>query len=109
MVFGRLLQLLLASFEASVSFPSIIIYLKDFADRKILPIELFKSSVYYSSFTWSKIYGKNLQLPMKNIPCSLRLLIIKDNSHTNLRSSHPQLSGKDGQYREEDSENKILP
>ena len=33
---------------------------------------------------------------------------MKDNSHTGLRTSHAQFLGKDSQYREEDSENKIL-
>ena len=33
---------------------------------------------------------------------------VKDNIHTNLRTSHAQFSGKGSQYREEDSENKIL-
>ena len=32
----------------------------------------------------------------------------KNNSHADLRASHAQFSGKDCQYREEDSENKIL-
>ena len=32
----------------------------------------------------------------------------KNNSHTDLRTSHAQLSGKGCQYREEDSKNKIL-
>ena len=33
---------------------------------------------------------------------------MKDNSHTDLRTSHAQFWGKGSQYREEDSENKIL-
>ena len=33
---------------------------------------------------------------------------MKDNVHTDLRTSHPQFLGKSNQYREEDSENKIL-
>ena len=32
----------------------------------------------------------------------------KNSSHTNLRTSHAELSGKGCQYREKDSENKIL-
>ena len=34
---------------------------------------------------------------------------MKDNSHTDLRTSHVQFLGKGSRYREEDSENKILP
>ena len=33
---------------------------------------------------------------------------MKDNSHTDLRASHAQFLGKGSQYREVDSENKIL-
>ena len=33
---------------------------------------------------------------------------MKKNSHTDLRTSHPQFLGKGSQYREEDSENEIL-
>ena len=36
---------------------------------------------------------------------SIRFLTVKNNSHTDLRTSHAQLSEKDCQYREEDSEN----
>ena len=39
---------------------------------------------------------------------SIRLLIVKYNNHTNLRTSHAQFLGKGIQYREEDSENKTL-
>ena len=39
---------------------------------------------------------------------SVRLLTMKDNIHTDLRTSHAQLLGKGSQYREEDSKNKIL-
>ena len=45
---------------------------------------------------------------MKKYSVSIRLLTVKDNSHTALRTSHAQFSGKGSQYREEDSENKIL-
>ena len=38
----------------------------------------------------------------------MRLLTVKNNSHADLRTSHTQRSGKGCQYREEDSENKIL-
>ena len=37
----------------------------------------------------------------------MKLLTVKDNSHTDLRTSHAQVLGKSSQYREEDSENKI--
>ena len=33
---------------------------------------------------------------------------MKDNIHSDLRTSHAQFFGKGSQYREEDSENKIL-
>ena len=33
---------------------------------------------------------------------------MKDNIHTDLRTSHTQFLGKGSHYREEDSENKIL-
>ena len=38
----------------------------------------------------------------------MRLLTVKNNSHTDLRTSHSQLSQKDCQYGEEDYENKNL-
>ena len=38
---------------------------------------------------------------------SIRLLTVKDNIHTDLRTSHAQFLRKGSQYREEDSENKI--
>ena len=37
-----------------------------------------------------------------------RLLTLKDNIYTDLRTFHAQFLEKGGQYREEDSENKIL-
>ena len=39
---------------------------------------------------------------------SIRLLTVKDNIHTVLGTSREQFLGKSSQYREEDSENKIL-
>ena len=45
---------------------------------------------------------------MKKYSVSVRLLTMKDNSHTDLRTSHGQFLGKGSQYGEEDSENKIL-
>ena len=45
---------------------------------------------------------------MKKYSVSIRLLIVKDNIDTDLRTSHSQFLGKGSQYREEDSENKIL-
>ena len=38
----------------------------------------------------------------------VRLLTVKDTSGTNLRTSHPQFSNNSCQYREEDSEIKII-
>ena len=51
---------------------------------------------------------KKIPLPMKKYSVSVRLLTVKNNSHTNLRTSDAQLSEKGCQYREEDYENKIL-
>ena len=45
---------------------------------------------------------------MKKYSVSIRLLTVKDNSHTDLRTSYAQFLGKGSQCREEDSENKIL-
>ena len=45
---------------------------------------------------------------MKKYFVSIRLLTIKNNSHTDWRTSHAQLSEKGCQYREEDYKNKIL-
>ena len=54
----------------------------DVKDRKILHTEFFKSSVYYySSYTWSKIDEKKLQLLMKKYSVSKRLLTVNSNSH----------------------------
>ena len=39
---------------------------------------------------------------------SIRLLTVKDDIHMDSRTSHAQFLGKGSQYREEDSENKIL-
>ena len=49
-----------------------------------------------------------MQLPMKKYSVSFRILTVKDNSHTDLRTSHAQLLGNSSHYREEDSEDKIL-
>ena len=51
---------------------------------------------------------KNSELPMKKYSVSLRPLTVENNSQTDLRTSHPQLSGKVCQYREEDSKNKTF-
>ena len=45
---------------------------------------------------------------MKKYSVSIRLLTEKNNSHTGLRTYHPQLSEKGCQREEEDYENKIL-
>ena len=51
---------------------------------------------------------KKITVTDEKYSLSIRLLTIKNNSHADLRSSHTQLSEKDCQYIEEDSENKIL-
>ena len=51
---------------------------------------------------------EKLQLPMKKFSMSIRLLTVKNNSHTDLRTSNAHLSQKSCQYGEEDYENKIL-
>ena len=45
---------------------------------------------------------------MKKYSVSIRLLTVKNNSHTDRRTSHAQFSEKGCQYREEDYENKVL-
>ena len=45
---------------------------------------------------------------MKKYFVSIRFLTVKNNSHADLRTSHAKRSEKGCQYREEDSENKIL-
>ena len=44
----------------------------------------------------------------KCVSVSIRLLTVKNNSHTDLRTSLAQLLEKGCQYREEDYENKIV-
>ena len=57
------------------------------------PYRICKSPVYYySSYIWSKIDEKTIR--EKNI------LTVKNNSHTDLRTSHAQLSQRGCQYRE---------
>ena len=45
---------------------------------------------------------------MKKCSMSIRLLIIKNNSHEDMKTSHTQLLEKGCQHGEEDSKNKIL-
>ena len=45
---------------------------------------------------------------MKKYSVSIRLLTVKNNIHTDLRTSHAQFLGKGSQYGEEDSDNIIL-
>ena len=52
--------------------------------------------------------SKHVQLSMKRYSVSIRLLTAKNNSRTDLRTSHAQLLEKGCQYREEDYENKNL-
>ena len=51
---------------------------------------------------------KNFTVTDEKYSLSIRLLSIKNNSHTDLRTSHAQLLEKGCQYKEEDYENKIL-
>ena len=51
---------------------------------------------------------KNLQLPMKKYSVPTRILTVKNNSHTDLRTFHTQHLEKSCQYREVDYENIIL-
>ena len=44
---------------------------------------------------------------MKKYSVSISLLTVKNNSHTDWRTSHAQLSEKSCQYREEDYEKKF--
>ena len=45
---------------------------------------------------------------MKKYSVSVRPLMVKDNIQTDLRTTYAQFLRKGSQYREEDSENKIL-
>ena len=51
---------------------------------------------------------KKIIVTNEKIFVSIRLLTVKDNSHTDLRTSHAQFLGRGSQYREKDSKNKIL-
>ena len=51
---------------------------------------------------------KKFTVTDEKIFCVYKALVVKDTSGTNLRTSNPQLLQKDCQYREQDSENKIL-
>ena len=82
--------------------------LKDVRDRKILHTDFLKVQCTTIQAILSGKSMKKIPLPMKKYSVSIRLLTVKSNSHTNLRTSHAQLSGKGCQYREEDYENKIL-
>ena len=48
---------------------------------------------------------KNIIVTDENVPW---LLTVKDNIHTDLRTSHAKFLGKGSQDREEDAENKVL-
>ena len=48
---------------------------------------------------------KKITVTDEKYSVSIRLLTVKNNSHTDWRTSHTQLSEKDCQYREEDYEN----
>ena len=45
---------------------------------------------------------------MKKYSLSIRLLTVKDDIRTDLRTSHAQFLGKCSQYREEDFENNFF-
>ena len=75
--------------------------------RKILHTELFLSSVYYSSNTWSKIDEK-FAVADNKYSMSINLLTVKYNSFADMRTSHAQLLERGVQHGEEDSRNKIL-
>ena len=83
-------------------------FLKDVHERKILRTDFFKSNVLLFKLYLAENRQKNLQLPLKRYSMSTRLLTIKSNSHTDLRTSHAQLSEKGCQYGEEDREHKLL-
>ena len=68
--------------------------LKGVRDKKILHTDFFKVQYIIIQAILGRKSIKNLQLPMKKYSVSIRLLTVKNNSHTDLRTSHAQLSGK---------------
>ena len=55
-----------------------------------------------------KSMKKKIIVTDKKYSLAIRLLSMKGNVHTDLRTFHAQLLRKGSQYREEDSENKIV-
>ena len=62
---------------------------------------------YYSNYTWLKI-GEKITVIDEKIFRVYEAFDHKNSSHADLRTSHAQLSEKGSQYKEEESENKIL-
>ena len=81
---------------------------KDVCDSKILYTEFFEVQYIIIEAILSRKLMKKITVTDEKYSVSIRLLTVKDNSHTDLRTSHAQVLGKSNQYREEDSENKIV-
>ena len=95
--------------KVSIRVWSVSLFFKDVRDRKIVHTDFFlKFSILLFKLYLGENRWKNLQLPMKKYSVSIRLLTITNNSHTDLRTSHAQISGKGCQYKEEDYENKVF-
>ena len=67
---------------------------KDVYDRKILHTEFFKVQYIIIQAILGQKSMKKLWLLMKKYSVSRRLLTVKDNSHTDLRTSHTQFLRK---------------
>ena len=84
------------------------IRLKDVRDRKILHTDFCKVQCIISQAILSRKAMKKFTVTDKKYSVSIRLLTVKTNSHTYLRTSHAQLLEKGCQYTEEHYENKIM-
>ena len=81
---------------------------KDVRDRKILHTEFFKVQYIIIQAILSRKSMTKFTVTNEKIFRVCKAFDRKSNSHTDLRTSHTQLSEKGCQYREEDSKNKTL-
>ena len=81
---------------------------KDVCDRKILQREFSKIQYIIIQAILSRESMKKIIVTDEKYSVPMRLLTVKDNIHTDLRTSQAQFLGRGSQYGEEDSENKIL-
>ena len=82
--------------------------LKDVRDRKILHTDFLKFQYTIIQAILSGKSMKELTVTNEKIFRVCKAFTVKNNSHTDLRTSYVHLSEKGNQYREEDYENKIL-